>query len=240
MLNDDLKTIGQSSAAQLMQKLHIPPNADTHRRAISYVFHAVQQTYAAAKRPIEETRKDTFDYLLGNLQHRSALFERFADIIFPDHDPLRRGALSLALICDNALRTSAERDEKTFLFGGFDEDTIEHAVLFFEEAQDLAQYGAKALNTGIEPESLFLAHINAADALEVILSDYSRADPRVLRDLNDVFFKPLNEFLQKDNPLGRHVYVQMNSARDVICKHLAGCKIGTQYLIPDNENRLEI
>lgn len=240
MLNDDIERIGQESPALLMQKLGVAPSADVHRRAISYVFHAVQQSYAAEKRSIEETRKDTFDYLFGNLEHRSKLFDQFVDITFPDHAPIKRGALSLALICDNALRVSAERDENTFSFGGFDEETIENAVMFFEEAQDLAQYGAKTFSAGIEPESLFLAHINAADALEVILSDYSHADPRILRDLGKVFFTPLNEFLQKDTPIGRHVYFKMNMAQDVICKHLGGYKIGTQYVIPDNENRLEM
>lgn len=238
MLNE-IDQLGQATPARLIQKLHINAEADIQRRAISYVFHAVQQSYATPKKPKQVVRQETFDFLLINLEHRSKTYERFVDVIFPDQDPVRRGALSLALICDDAMRTSSEHHPETFNFGGFDEDTIELAVMFFEEAQDITNHGAKALSVGVEPESLFLAHVNADDGLEVILSDYSKADPHVLKALEANFFKITCEFTDLGDPFGRYIHGRIENARAVICEHLKGGKFGKNYLLPDNENRLE-
>jgi hypothetical protein len=240
MFDDEIVSIADVTPARLMQKLGVSAGADIHRRAISYAFHAAQQSYAPSKRVSEEARRETFDDLYERLYYRSELFEKYVDTIFPDHDPLRRGALALALTCNEALNISAQREEDTFHFGGFDEDTIELGVMFWEDALELLENGTKAISAGFEPESIFLAHINAANGMEVILHNYTEADPKFLRELDQNFFKPVREFLLTDTSIGRYVERKMILTQDIICKHLGGYKSGDRYTIPHNDNRLEI
>ena len=234
MLDHEITTLEPQSAAMLMQKLHVDLHAQAQRNALSFVFHAVQGSYAGTGKSLQDVRKETFDFLYKNLELRSRIYEQFVDSVFPDHEPHRRAALAVALICDEALRQSAKRNDN-FAFGGFDEETVELALTFYEEAQDLAKYGAMALSAEIEPESLFLAHIDAIDALSVIESNYKDTDPKILRDLGKNFFTPTKEFLLTDNSLGRNVESYMRSVEKMVHIHLAQYAMMGHYLIPDND-----
>lgn len=221
-ITDDIPRIDKLSSAWLWQKLHVNPAADTQRRALSYVFHSVEGSYFEPAKPRRLIRAEALQYIYENLELRSRVFEQFVDSIFPDHEKQRRDALSIALICDGALRQASERKNETVAFGGFDEDTVELAIMIYEEAQDLMDYGTKAINAGIEPESLFLAHINAIDALSVIESDYALADPKILKKLDRTFFEPVSEFLEEGYGIGRHVRSYMDSVQRIVNDHLSG------------------
>lgn len=240
MLNDDIYTIGQESPALLIQKLHINMELDINRRAISYVFNAIQSGYQNSAQSIAVARRNTFDYLFENLANRSHVFEQFVDISFPDHDEMRRGALSMAMICDETLKAYSLHDKNAPELDQFDEEMVELAVIFLEESLDLATTGGKNLSAGYEPESLFLAYINADDALDVIIADHTQADPRLLRDLEETFFRPLRSILTTDEAIGRYLMDKMDIAHTALARHLAPCKMGDWYILPDNDNDLRM
>lgn len=178
--------------------------------AVEQTFSLLLDEFQKEGKDPATTRKDVTEFMLGDIQPRYDLYQKYAPLHFPDHAPDRRDAMIVALIGDGSLQYLDAHSVPDNLAP----DLIFAAYAFHKQAEQIV--GGKPTSSPIAPESLFLAQIEALSDLEVMRNYLPQYRMSQIQEHTSTTLLNYAHMVDAATPAGRDLYSMLTDITEKI------------------------
>ena len=210
-MSAEIKLLSDFNGDQVIKHFNLSSTHTLEHAAMIFMYRQIREEMAGAFPDNAQKHKEIIDLTIEEIQFRFDLYNVLSADFFFD-DKINHASLSLAIICGQYIEhinapchDSFENDvidrPVRFHDDGIDEDTLTEALLMFEDARTLLEYGQPPIINVMSPESLFLAHIKAMEKLRNIESGDEEVED--VTTLLDEELPRLRTILRLETELGR-------------------------------------